>query len=205
MQDYFAIQINFVKWYNKLMKKTSKILDYLFELGVMKRRRVSGFEQFTSANHVTLAGHSYRAAILGMLLAEKEGCSAAKVGLMLLVHENGETRIGDPDMIATKAGIDKADAEKKAYKAQISQLDKESRHLLYGLFKEKHQANSLEAKVACDADILEHIISAKEFVDQGNTGAQVWLDATYDWYADSAREIFRDIEHAHFTDWISRV
>lgn len=68
------------------------IVNYLHELGVMKRRTISGLDQFVQQTSNTLASHVYRASIIGMILADMEGANSVKVGIMLLVHENGETR-----------------------------------------------------------------------------------------------------------------
>lgn len=68
------------------------IVNYLHELGVMKKRTISGFDQFTQQTSNTLASHAYRASIFRMILADMEGANVVEVGMMLLVHENGETR-----------------------------------------------------------------------------------------------------------------
>src|SRR5262245_45147897 len=72
-----------------------RYVDYVYEIGVMKRRRIAGFDHFISQQTSTLASHSHRAAIIGLILADLEGADIAKVALMLVVHESGEVRIGD--------------------------------------------------------------------------------------------------------------
>ncbi|HQF36661.1 MAG TPA: hypothetical protein PLL26_03390 [Candidatus Dojkabacteria bacterium] len=54
------------------------IVNYLHELGVMKRRTISGFDQFAHHTTNTIASHAYRASIIGMILADMEGCKSSK-------------------------------------------------------------------------------------------------------------------------------
>ena len=149
-------------------------VDYIYEMGVMKRRRIAGFDHFISQQTSTLASHSHRAALIGMILADLEGADIAKVTMMLVLHETGEVRVGDTDMIAGHYRRPK-DAEHQAIGDQLDQLPTPLAVRLHALYHEHDQQETLEAQVAKDADLLEHAFSAKEFADQGVQGAQAWL------------------------------
>ena len=151
-----------------------RFVDYIYEIGVMKRRRIAGFDHFISQQTSTLASHSHRAAIIGMILADLEGADIATVALMLVLHESGEVRVGDTDMIAGQYRHPK-DSEHQAIQDQLGQLPTSLADRLRALYHEHEQQETLEAQVAKDADLLEHAFSAKEFVDQGIQGAQAWL------------------------------
>src|SRR5262249_20797490 len=124
----------------------------------------------------TLASHSHRAAIIGLILADLEGADITKVALMLVVHESGEVRVGDTDMIAGHYRHPK-DSEHQAIEDQLEQLPTTLATRLRCIYDEHEQQETLEAQVAKDADLLEHDFSAsaKEFADQGIQGAQAWL------------------------------
>src|SRR5262245_52756149 len=151
-----------------------RFVDYIYEIGVMKRRRITGFDHFINQQTSTLASHSHRAAIIGMILAELEGADIAKVALILVLHETGEVRVGDTDMIAGHYRSPK-DSEHQAIEDQLEQLPTTLAAHLRAVYDEHEQQETLEAQVAKDADLLEHAFSAKEFVDQGIQGAQAWL------------------------------
>src|SRR5262245_36646545 len=151
-----------------------RFVDYIYEIGVMKRRRIAGFDHFISQQTSTLASHSHRAAIIGMILADLEGADIFKVATMLILHETGEVRVGDTDMIAGQYRRPD-DSERQAIDDQLSHLSPSLAARLHELYHEQEQRETLEAQVAKDADLLEHAFSAKEFVDQGIQGAQAWL------------------------------
>ncbi|MFJ4667760.1 HD domain-containing protein [Kitasatospora purpeofusca] len=44
----------------------------------------------------TIAEHSFRAGVVGAVLAMMEGADPAKVALMCLFHDTQETRVGPP-------------------------------------------------------------------------------------------------------------
>lgn len=185
--------------------QNKKVIDYIHELAVMKRRTISGFEQFTKKEYLSLAAHSFRSSIIGMILAELEGANMSKVTLMLIVHENGEVRVGDADFIASKYGLKSNDFEKNAYKDQVRDLPENFSKIAYSLFKEMEKCESIESKVAQDANILEHIFSAKELFDEGVDGAKLWLNHQYTFYTDSAKRIFEDLKVGKSYDWIKSI
>ncbi len=151
-----------------------RFVDYIYEIGVMKRRRIAGFDHFMSQQVSTLASHSHRAAIIGIILADLEGADIATVTLMLVMHETGEVRVGDTDMIAGHYRRPKA-SEHQATHDQLDQLPPRLAARLRAIYDEHEQQETIEAQVAKDADLLEHAFSAKEFLDQGIQGAQAWL------------------------------
>lgn len=181
------------------------IVNFLHELSVMKRRNVSGFDQFVKQNHCTLAAHAYRAAMIGVIIANEEGANEAKVCMMMLVHENAEIRTGDPDFIASKYGMKPHGSEKKAFKDQVKNLQESLAKKLYYFFKEKEKCESLEAKVAWDADILDQIMSAKEFYDNGVKGAKTWLKNKYNWHTKTGEKIFRAVLEGDSNDWLESI
>lgn len=112
--------------------------------------------------------------MIGMVLADLEGADIQKVAAMLLIHEVGETRVGDTDNVAGQYR-NPIEAEHRAVSDQNSKLPPRLSQLLAGLYQELEGGETLEARVAKDADLLEHAFSAKEYVDQGIQGGRAWL------------------------------
>lgn len=181
-----------------------EIVEYIYELGVMKRRGIAGFDHFTSHHHSTLASHSYRAAMIGMILAEMEGADVQKVAMMLLVHETGEVRVGDTDNVAGNYH-DPAEAERRAIADQVSKLPVQLGEWFEALYLELERGETLEAKVAKDADRLEHAFSAKECLDQGIQGAQAWLGQGEYQRTESGKAMARKLQAMDSNSWWIRL
>ena len=152
-----------------------QLVDYIYEIGVMKRRPIMGFDHFMSQQTSSLASHSHRAAMIGMILADLERADLYKVVLMLVIHETAEVRVGDTDMVAGHYR-DSADSESRAVEDQLGKLPTTLAAVLRELYHEHDQSESLEAKVAKDASLLEHAFSAREYLDQGVQAAGAWLE-----------------------------
>jgi putative hydrolases of HD superfamily len=178
-------------------------VDYIYEIGVMKRRRIAGFDHFISQQTSTLASHSHRAAIIGMILADLEGADITKVAVMLVLHETGEVRVGDTDMIA--GHYRPKDSEHQAIEDQLGQLPTTLAVRLRAMYHEHEQQETLEAQVAKDADLLEHAFSAKEFVDQGIHGAQAWLQLDPYLHTESGKALLQALRERDSNAWWRRL
>ena len=177
-----------------------EIVDYIFELGVMKRRHIAGFDHFMSQSSSTLASHSQRAALIGMILADLEGADIQKVATMLLIHEIGEVRVGDTDNVAGRYR-DPADAEHHAVADQNRKLPARLGQLLTGLYLELENGETLEARVAKDADLLEHAFSAKEYLDQGIQGRRAWLRNDDYLQTESGKQVSQKLRNSDSNAW----
>ena len=182
----------------------NEIVEYIFELGVMKRRQISGFDHFMSYPSSTLAAHSQRAAMIGMILADLEGADIQKVAMMLLIHETGEVRVGDTDNVAGQYR-DPAEAEYRAVSDQNHKLPARLGQLFTELYMELEGGETLEARVAKDADLLEHAFSAKEYVDQGIQGGRAWLGNDDVLRTESGKRMLRELRDTDSNAWWIRL
>lgn len=184
------------------MAKIDKHLaDFLFELGMMKKIEHCG-TKFAGVKHPdTLAEHTCRAAQLGFILAMLENASAGKVASMCLVHDVGEIRIGDAHRIAQRY-LKIIEAEKRAFEEQTENLPAEAKTKIRDLWNEFNEQKTLESHVARDADLLETILQAKEYLDIGHKAAIRWLDNGSKFLkTKSAKLLFEEIKKRQFTDW----
>jgi len=177
-----------------------QLVDYIYEIGVMKRRRIAGFDHFMSQQSSTLASHSHRAAVIGMILADLEGADIYKVALMLVLHETGEVRVGDTDMVAGHYRRP-IDLEQQAIADQLGKLSPTLAARLQAVYNEHEQRETLEAKVAKDADLLEHAFSAKEYLDQGIQGARAWLAIEMYLKTESGKAMLRALRERDSNTW----
>ena len=78
----------------------SGLVEFIFELGQLKRTPRTGGAKLGIKQPETVADHSFRSAAIGFLLAEMEGYDPYQVAGYCLFHDAAETRTGDLDWLA---------------------------------------------------------------------------------------------------------
>ncbi|MFI6157687.1 HD family hydrolase [Kitasatospora sp. NPDC051170] len=161
---------------------------YLFEAGMLKRAKRSGWWIAGVKDPETIAEHSFRTGVVGAVLAMMEGADPAKVALLCLFHDTQETRIGDIPHIGrrylTAASNERvtADQVSAAHPAVVAGIN--------AVVAEYENGESLEVVVAHDADKLECLLQAVEYREQGYQNVQPWIDSSLgSLKTDSAREL----------------
>ena len=147
-----------------------RIAHLLFEARSLKRLPRSGY-QFLGTGRESVAEHSFSttfiAYVLSHLVAEVD---AHKLIAMSLVHDLPEARIGDLNYVQ-KFYI-QAD-EKAAVDEMASDLPFGDE--LKALIDEFNRGESLEARLARDADQLAFLIELKELADLGYVTPPTWM------------------------------
>ena len=180
----------------------SKIANFFFELGMLKREKHNGFK-LVGVHHDlgSLADHTMRASLIGAVLASFEGVDVNKVAMMLLIHDVPEARIGDHHKLAARY-METKTVERDVFIEQIAHLPGSLKKEWLALYDEKHERTTREGIVAQDADWLEGVISAREFQAQGYTGLEEWLNNTKAALeTESAKQLFTEIEKQQPHDW----
>lgn len=181
--------------------KTIAALDFFAEAGLLKRIKRSGWWVAGLENPESVADHSFRTAVLGFYLAHQEGVDAYKVVLMALFNDIHEARINDLHKMG-HTYIDFKDAEKRVFRDQVRDLDKGVKIQMESLRKDYDSQESLESQVARDADILECLLQAKEYYDNGYLGAKLFFaKAPAFLRTKSAKKIWKGIKIWHSSDW----
>ena len=180
--------------------KEKSIINYFFELGVLKKFYHNGPQVAGVKQPDTIAEHVFRAAIIGYVLAEMEGLSGEKVASMLLFHDNPESRIGDHNKIAQRY-INNNKAEKEVLKDQISLLPASLAKKIEKYWNDKEGQKNKEGVIACDADLLETAMQAKEYLDIGYPTKNWISNVRKHLKTKSAKKLMNELEKTHFTDW----
>ena len=149
-------------------------LDLLGEAGVLKSVRRSGWWMIGMKNAESVADHSFRAALLGYVLAKMENVDPYPVVMMSLTNDLHEARINDLHKVGHRY-IDFPAAEKKASAEQLAGLPAHVGEDLQRWSMELSGLTSRAGHIARDADILECMIQGKEYADRGNTRAIDWM------------------------------
>jgi putative hydrolase of HD superfamily len=145
-------------------------VNFLFEIGMLKRIPRSGY-QFLGTGGESVAEHSFRVAVIAYMLAKNEPkADTRKAVLMSLFHDFHEARTGDHNYVNKKyVAVNEDDA--------INDL---ARGLPFGqeiasLINEFNSRETIEAKLARDADQIDFILELKRQKDLGNQSAAQWL------------------------------
>lgn len=176
-------------------------VNFLFELGMLKKIEHCG-TKFAGVKHPdTLGEHTCRSAQIGCLLALEENGNPERVSSMCIFHDIGEIRIGDTHRIAQKY-LKTSDAERKAIQDQTKNLSSPAKKFIRELADEFRGQKTKNAVIARDADLLETIIQAKEYLDIGYRAASRWLTNGGKYLkTKTAKKWFSEISKTGFADW----
>jgi putative hydrolase of HD superfamily len=172
------------------------IVNFLFEAGMLKKTPRTGY-QFLGSGGESVADHSFRTALIGYILSFEEKADPQRTTMMCLFHDLPEARTGDHNYVNKKyVHIDEEQALK-----DLSKDVPIGREILE-LTREFNTGETIEARVARDADQIDLILELKEQQDLGNPYAAEWL-----YYAQkrlstrSAQRLTEEILNTDSTDW----
>ncbi len=168
-----------IKDKSRVKKKTQpnqskSALDFFAEAGLLKRVKRSGWWVAGIENPETVAEHCFRCALIGYYLAHCEGVNPYQVMAMGLFNDIHEARINDLHKMGHYY-IDFRQAEQKAFGDQIEKLNSKVKADLAQMRQSYNKQSSPESIVARDADILECLLQAKEYVDNGYPVAKTFF------------------------------
>ena len=179
-----------------------KVVNFIFELNQLKKQVHSGWQYVGVKVPGTIAEHSMRAAQIGYILAVMEGdANPEKVCSILVIHDNAESRIGDPNKVSARY-FSKKEAEEKVFADQVDGLDDGIEKKWTKYFNEIEERNTKEGIIAKDADWLEVAFQAKEYIDLGHKAAIDWINNVEKALeTESAKKILAEMKKTEFTDW----
>ncbi len=147
----------------------SALADFAYACEMLKQTPRSGYA-FLGGGSESVAEHSFGAAVFGYLLAKMAEADIEKTILLCLFHDLHEAATGDFNYVNHRYDV----CDAKAALAAIcpdSSLGDEIRRL-FDMFEQKE---SLEARLARDADQLDFICSLRKIEATGNKFATEWL------------------------------
>jgi putative hydrolases of HD superfamily len=155
---------------------TAGAMKFIFETGVLKRAARTGWWFAGVTQPESIADHSFRTAIVGMMLAAMEGADPAKVTMLCVLHDTQETRTTDLPHIAKRY---LTAAPNTAITAdQVADCPPAVADVITAAVAEYEAGETLEAVVARDADKLELLVQAVEYRHQGIDNVQRWIDSS---------------------------
>ncbi len=180
-------------------------LNFFAEAGLLKRVKRSGWWVAGIENPESVAEHCFRCAVIAFYLAHQEGVDPYKTVTMALFNDIHEARINDLHKMGHYY-IEFRDAERKVFKDQIALLDKKVMRELEGLRDAYDAQKSPESIVTRDADILECLLQAKEYVDNGYPVAKTFFKKAPDHLkTKTAQALWQQALHWDSHDWWQNV
>lgn len=168
---------------------------------MLKRVPRSGWSVLGIKDAECVAGHSFRCAVIGYLLARMEKASPYKVLLMALFNDLQEARLTDLHKMA-QCYLNMPPIEDKCFYEQIGALPKDIKKDLCDMHKEYRKQETSESIIARDADILECLIQAKEYQEHGFSEAVKFMRKAPRFLStNSARRLWRLAKDMKLNDW----
>jgi putative hydrolases of HD superfamily len=147
---------------------------YIFELGHLKATPRTGWTLAGISNPESVADHSFRTALIGVLLAHEEGADPARTALICLFHDTTETRLGDIPSVGKKY---LRESPEEVVADQTRELPIGLAEMISRLVSDYSSVSGFEAQLAKDADKLECLAQAVEYVESGSVQANAWIGA----------------------------
>jgi putative hydrolases of HD superfamily len=176
--------------------------DFLHEMGQLKRLPRAGWQFAGVPDPESVAEHSFRVAIVGIALATLEGADVGRTAALCILHDSPESRTGDIPAVG-RAYVTTASPEAVSVHQTSGMPD-----TLAAVFQELVHAyeaeDSIESRLAHDADKIETLLQAREYETLGSHDTEQWQDSsTAALRTDAAKELADAILATTPTTWWS--
>jgi len=173
---------------------------YLFEAGLLKLSKRTGWWIAGIKDPESVAEHSFRTAIAGMMIASMEGADPTRTAMLCILHDTPEARIGDIPHVgrnyltATMAEDIAAD--------QTAECPEPMAAVVLEAIGEFESGLTPEAICAKDADKLECLVQAVEYQHGGASTVGPWIvNSLAALQTDTARAIAQAALEGNPLDW----
>jgi putative hydrolase of HD superfamily len=149
------------------------VAAFLYEVGFLKRLPRAGWLMTGVDQPESVAEHSFRTAVVGIILAAMEGADVGRTAMLCLLHDTTESRMGDiPSVSRAYVTTVKPEAISSHQTASMPAALASVVHDLVG----EYEANTtIEAQLAHDADKIETLLQAREYEAQGQYHTNAWV------------------------------
>ncbi|WP_030912053.1 HD domain-containing protein [Streptosporangium amethystogenes] len=187
-----------------MAEEPSRLAGLLYEIGLLKRYRRTGWLVAGVRDPESIADHSFRTAVIASVITALEGGNPERAAFMSLFHDTQETRVTDIPYLA-KPYL-KAARNEEVTADQVRGLPEPVAEMVSGAVGEYEEKTSLEAVCARDADKLECLIQAIEYREQGHQNVQPWIDSSLAALkTPSAKRLADEALGTGSLEWVARV
>lgn len=192
---------------------TPKIAALLVEFLTLKNITRSGWARvgIPPVAQETVAAHSFGSGVIAIILGEIEGgdIDVGRVAILAILHDAGETRTGDIALllrdILEERGLPKSQVDQRAEELQRQGLPEWLQGFLREILEEFRNKETLEAKIAEDAQLIDMGIQALWYQRQGYP-TRDFFQIESQLMTDAGKTLWRLIQADPniFTAWFSR-
>ncbi|MBU1976077.1 MAG: HD domain-containing protein [Nanoarchaeota archaeon] len=147
-----------------------ELIDFFHTIGKLKQTKREGWVKMGISDVESVADHSFRTAVMTMILAKKYGLDELKCIKMALLSDLAESVIGDLITERGKEEIasvdEKFEKERNAMKELLAPLDDSDE--LIALWEESERPTTPEGRFVKAMDKLEMAFQADEYKDPNN-------------------------------------
>ncbi|EFL49477.1 metal dependent phosphohydrolase [Solidesulfovibrio fructosivorans JJ]] len=151
--------------------RLTRLADFVFEAGMLRKTPRTGY-QFLGTGAENVAEHSFRTALIAFMLAKGAGADPFRAMGMAVFHDLHEARTADFNYVNKLYNTTDARRALTDALAGTGLAD-----AVMPLHDELEAAETLEARLAQDADQIDLIANLKEELDLGNRYAADWIEA----------------------------
>jgi len=173
------------------------IVDFIFEVGMLKKTPRTGF-QFLGTGCESVAEHVLRTVFIGYALCRLlPEADESRVLKMCLFHDLPEARTGDMNYMNKKyVTVDEEKAVRELTEPLFFGED------IKAAIAEFNGRETLESRLAHDADQLALIFQLKEYGDLGNKYSREWIEfALKRLLTDTARRVAEALMETDSSHW----
>ncbi len=164
---------------------TDGLIDFMAEAGKLKRLSRTGWVESGICDPESVADHSFRVALIALILSDAGGLDSLKVVRMALLHDLAEGETGDLTPTQKEKDPEAARrAEEKAMERLLGKLPDTVRGTYTSAWREFSEARTPEARLVRDADKLEMVMQASEYQREGGDASRLMRF----WHAEIVRE-----------------
>jgi putative hydrolases of HD superfamily len=176
---------------------------FLYEMGLLKRYKRTGWSLGGVPAPESVADHSFRASVIASVVAAMEGANPQRAAFLALWHDSQETRTTDLPHL-TKNYVSAARNE-QVTQDQVAPLPPPVAGMISAAVAEYEAGKTIEARCAHDADKLDCLLQAREYQEQGHANVQPWMDTSVAALATpSAKQIAHEAITQNSLSWLER-
>ncbi|MGA2911091.1 MAG: HD domain-containing protein [Candidatus Levyibacteriota bacterium] len=156
-----------------------KLISFFEIVGELKTLKRTGWVKNNVPNPESVADHSFRTAVMAMVLAPKIGANVEKSIKIALIHDIGEAKVGDLIKFEGKSFLpdanEKIQKEKLAVQEIMEMIDGKE---YLELFNEYVENKTKEAQFVKQVDKLERALQAYEYEKKTSIKLQDFFEST---------------------------
>ena len=158
--------------------KNDELDKVLRDFLTLKKLRRTGWQLRGIREGESIADHCFGVVFLTHFLSSlvSADIDRSKAVSIAIVHEIGETRVGDIPYVSLKYFQNKDEMETEAIEDVLSSLGKNITEESLGLFREFEEGSSIEGRFVKAIDKLEMLVTAAEYEKAGYSGLKDFWD-----------------------------